>query len=241
MSYVGGELVGLHVHRVADAAPLGSHLLQRVPLGALDRAGREHVQAFLEAWESGRPERALALFPDPADWLDAVADRKTGREDDERLARLCKRYLELGAKSGWRAILAREFGYDSSSIQTIIGRARRRRFLTKVPRGRYGGQLTPKALRLLAPPALQSAWERATDEQRTAALERDRRHARLSAILLKQLQMGAIDSDTYKARSLALEAEIMGWAPHELDLDGGTLAAVEQQLEFVQNWIKEQR
>jgi hypothetical protein len=240
LSYVAGELVGLQVHRTAEAKPLAAHLLQRVPLGALDRAARRCVQRFLEEWERYRPEALHALYPDPADWLDSVADTNTAREDDEKLARFCKRYLELGGREGWRETLAQEGNYAPSSVQTVIARARKRRFLTKVPRGQYGGQLTPKALRLLAPPKMQSAWERATEDQRGAAIVRDVRGEALEADLLAQLQAGKIDDKTYRARSLALGAALMGWAPREMYADDPALAEIECELGPMKVRLEEQ-
>jgi hypothetical protein len=201
LSYVGAELTGLEIKRDTAAEPLGRVALQQVPLGSLDRAARQCVGRFLEEWDrvTGDTTAQMAYlrvaYPDTTDWLDAVADPNTAREDDALLARLCKRYLQLGGESGWRMTLADEFNYAESSIQTIIGRARRRRFLTPVARGQFGGQLTPKALRLLAPTKQQSAWDRATAEQREAAIERDRREAEL----YEQFAAGTIGADAYEA------------------------------------------
>jgi hypothetical protein len=88
-----------------------------------------------------------------------------------------------------------------------------------VPRGQYGGQLTPNALRLLAPPRHQPAWERATAEQRAAAIEREQRRERREAELLEQVRAVTIDQETYAALGLALDAELHDAAlaaPHDL-------------------------
>ena len=238
LSYAGGEITDLEITRNGDAAPLSAQLLQRVPLGALDRAARRCVEDFLEVWE--RPEELQVLYPDPLDWLDAVADTNPGRENDKRLAELCKRYLDLRGESDWRETLGVEFGYQSTSVQTIIGRARKRRFLTKVPRGQNGGQLTPKALRLLAPPSMQSAWDQATDERRAAALQREERRAEREADLLDQLRAGTIDKKTYGTRSLALDAALVGWAPRDLYPDEPNLAEIEREYELIKDDLKEQ-
>ena len=68
--------------------PLTAHrvLLQRVPLGTLDRAARRHVDGFLTEWSKAR-----IFYTDTEDWLDAVADPDENHEDDFDLARLCQR------------------------------------------------------------------------------------------------------------------------------------------------------
>lgn len=50
------------------------------------------------------------------------------------------------------------------------------------------------------PPERLTAWERATDEERAAAIERERRYEELHATLLADYQAGAIDADTYTKR-----------------------------------------
>lgn len=227
-----GELVDLAIHREPGSSRLGAQDLQRVPLGALDRAARHHVNAFLTAWDRCRPADVRRLYPDAADWLEAVADARTAPDADVKLAQMCKRYIELDGQPGWRETLADEFGpYDPSTIPTKISRARARGFLGPVPPRQNGGQLTPKALRLLAPPKLQSAWEQATEEQRQAALLRDDLESRLSAELHRQWEEGQIDKRTFAARTHAITAYVYGWEPRELDLDPTLLADVERELQ----------
>jgi hypothetical protein len=136
-----------------------------------------------------------------------VADPDGRHDDDLRLARLCQRYLALNGKRGWRQTLAREFHYKPSSVQTIIGRARARQFLTPVPRGQWGGQLMPKALKLLGlqggDESKSTAWGRATSEERSAALQRESRVEELDAALAS----GSIDADSYTKRLDAIMEE----------------------------------
>lgn len=201
LSYRAGELAGLEILRSDEADRLAAHLLQRVPLGTLDRAARRHVDGFLTEWSKARN-----FYTDAEDWLDAVADPDENHDDDFDLARLCQRYLELNGDSGWRETLAAEFHYSTSAVQTIIGRARKRRFLTQVPRGQYGGQLTPKSLRILGlldRPKAPTAWERATPEERASALERDRRVEELD----RQLLAGEVTATEYQERTIALYEE----------------------------------
>ena len=218
LEYRGPELAAVRVERTDVAGPLTGQLLQKVPLGALDRAAREHVRGFLEAWDTANPSAALSMFPDPLDWLDDVAGGGTDdHAGDERLARLCQRYLQLQGESDWRETLAQEFHYSRSSVQTIITRARKRRFLTPVARGQQGGQLTPKALRLLAPAQQRSAWDRATVEQQHAALAREALREQITADLLEQFRDGTIDADTFSARRFALVAMLYGQLDPEWD------------------------
>jgi hypothetical protein len=169
LSYIGDELVGLDVRRDRDAELLSAQALQRVPLGALHQAAQRCAREFLEAWDEATPRQALTSFYDPLEWVDALADPPI-RENDTQLAKLCQRYLELNGEPGWRLTLSVEFAKAESSIPTMISRARRRRFLTRVPRGQYGGQLTPKALQLLAPKERRQALaEIASEQQRLPA------------------------------------------------------------------------
>jgi hypothetical protein len=167
LAYVGSELTRMEIEREGDTPLLGARILQQVPLGALDRAARRHVEIGIERLLADPPR---ILGPDlsqiVADWLDPVADPNPAGENDVRLAALCRRYLELDSESGWRETLADEFNYSPSAIPTIVARARKRRFLTKVARGQYGGQLTPKALRLLMAPEQREQVDHAVSEIR---------------------------------------------------------------------------
>jgi hypothetical protein len=145
LTYAGpvGELTSVEIRRDHDAAPLGAHLLQRTPLGALDRFARRWVEDWRDEY--------MALNPGtPVDWLDAVSDTDPARDNDLLLAELCREYLKVCGEPDWRATLAHKFPWSLSSIPTVVSRARKRGFLTKVPHGRAGGQLTAKARRLLA-------------------------------------------------------------------------------------------
>lgn len=238
--YANREIVRFEIRREGSSEPLTAQLLQRIPLGALDRAAKAAVEEFLGENDRLNPQQALVLYPNPLDWLDEIAHPPaTDREHDVMLARLCERYLELNGRPGWREILARQFPYEASSIQTIIGRARRRRFLTPVPRGQFGGQLTPKARRLLAPPKMESAWERATEEMRTAALERERLRDRIANDLLTAYQAGDLDSSAHRFRLLALDAVVMGWTPREIYPDEPDLAEIEAAAEYLRTEYKE--
>ena len=82
-----------------------------------------------------------------------------------------------------------------------------------------GGRLTPKAMRLLAPPERQSAWDKATEEQRAGAMAREALRERAEADLVKQHRDGETDAATYQARLLALDVLVMGWNPEEIHPD----------------------
>lgn len=238
LAYNGRDLAEVTVLRDETAEPLTAALFQRVPLGSLDRAARECVSSFLAAWDEANPSTAAALFPDPLDWLDEVADGETDRESDERLAKLCRRYLELGAQKDWRQTLADEFHYSLPSVQTIIGRARKRRFLTPVARGQHGGQLTPKALQLLAPPQTKTAWDLATEEMRQGAIEREQTRARIHDEQLAQFRDGQMNAATYRARALALDSLLMGGEP-EKDYPDESARELREATRYLRSQYKE--
>jgi hypothetical protein len=103
-------------------------------------------------------------------------------------------------------------GYSRKSISTLIREARRRGLLTPTRIGRPGGQLTMKARALLSgrsPEELANAWERATEDERAGALERERVREEREAVLLADFNAGKIDAATYKARMVALGEELV--------------------------------
>ena len=157
LAFTEGELQGIEVRRDGDdAAPLTAHLLQRVNLGALERAVRQQVNLLQDMVES-----AVGVFDDKvipavkpgasapvAKWLDDARERKLSRE--RTLAKLARRYVQTLGEKGQTAILAEEFHYKCSSVAAMIREARNtHKLLTPTTKGRPGGSLTPKALALL--------------------------------------------------------------------------------------------
>lgn len=211
LTYAGatGELQDLHISRTATAASLTARLLQRVPLGDLERTARQCVSDFLETWESLNPPTDAR--PGPRMYLGAVVEPDSADEAKlQTLAQLSRAYVRLNGAPGWRKALADEFHYSESSIPSKLTQARRFGLLTSLGRGRPGGQLTPKAWDLLAPK--QTAWDRATDAQRDAAIERDEMLRRIGGELLTAYRNGAMDGPTYETRYQALVALAYGYS-----------------------------
>jgi hypothetical protein len=226
----GGDLQGVAVSRSPAASKLTARQLQRVPLGDLDRAARECVRAYVDEWEA--LNLPTALLPGPRSALGAIVEPQD--LDDEtllRLASLARAYVDLNGTPGWRETLAEEFGWSPATIPSKVTQARKRGLLTSAGRGQQGGQLTHKAWRLLGP-LPPSAWDRATDEQRKAALDRNALQARIEAELFEQYRDGQMDEDSFRARYLAVTALLFGSTPVSMypDEDPQALRAASKYL-----------
>jgi transposase len=208
LTFVKGQLLGVEVRRESDEArPLTAHLLQRVPLGALEREALRHVDAFVTEWLRGHGD-ARHIDRDLEQWYDDFDEGSRPRtgaktERDVRLARLAKRYVETLGDPMQTEIIASEFSYSDSSVAAMVREARTRHLLTPTPqKGRPGGRLTPKALAWLGevPPATLTAWERATTEEKASAVEQESRFAELDAALTEK----QITPEEYRERLEAL-------------------------------------
>lgn len=244
LGYLGSSLASINVMRCDDrpeVPALSARLLQRVPLGQLDRFAQQWMREFFELWNDANPPTAAhAIFPDPLDWLDLRSDPDAGSVQDVKLARLAQRYLETLDKPTWRRILANEFGYSESSVQTMIARARKRRLLTPVTRGQSGGQLTPKARRLLAPAKAPSAWDRATPEQQQARIDAEALIAKVHAEIFADYRDGNIDAATYHARFLTMGSLVEGNDPETAWPDEPT-PAIREAVRHLQHTYEELR
>lgn len=165
-----GSLNGLDVRRSDDASDLTAHLLQRVPLGALERAARRHIRTeldpFIEHLHADSPARARLLSVIAA----GRPNRRDRRESAARLAALAVRYVETLGEPDQMAVLAREFSYEASSIPKLVARARNEHhFLTATTRGRPGGSVTSAAYALLASLAIERRLATSSPAEREAA------------------------------------------------------------------------
>ncbi len=211
------ELARVEVDRGDGGKPLSAHLLQRVPLGAIERAARRRADEIMSELISAQPEAVRATaFPGSRDWHDRPPD--AGDDRELRLARLAKRYVETLGQPQQARLLAEwsraepERGhYSESSIPQLIREARKRGLLTATRQGRPGGWLTPSAFRVLgeSPPKRGDAWSRATKEWRAEAVELDRRHRALEAELLEQRRAGTIDAETFARRGMEIDAAML--------------------------------
>jgi hypothetical protein len=210
------ELARVEIERGDGALPLSAHLHQRVPLGALERAARRHADDTMGDMLNVQQEAArTTAFPGVRDWHGRPSDADAERE--LLLARLAKRYVEtLGQRrqarllAEWSRAEPSRGHYSESSIAQLIREARKRGLLTTTRQGRSGGRLTAKARKILGEPEPNrpTAWDRAVDAQRVAAVELDQRRQALEAELLKQRRAGLIDAETFARRGLEIDRAV---------------------------------
>jgi hypothetical protein len=202
-----GALSGLEAKRGDDAAPLSTHLLQRVPLGALERTFTRWLDELDEEWTKGLPPVSRSVV---REWREQLAAGRPERGDasarDTQLAALARCYVETLGEPGQTKALAEIFSYAQSSIATLVREARLRGLLTPTRKGRPSGQLTAKARALLGD-ELKNAWEQATDEERAAVLEREELREARDAELLAEYQAGRIDAETFARRGMEIDKE----------------------------------
>ena len=178
LTFRSGELLGVEAMRQPGAVSLTAHLLQRLPLGGLERVARAWITDFMADWAEAVQSSAAPMNPNLQSWYDQFAEAgRVNREDrserDERIAKLSKRYVETLDFPRQADLLAREFDYSRLSIPKVIAEARRRGFLTPTIKGRPGGQLTAKTLAILnEQPHARTWWDDASHEERQAALDR---------------------------------------------------------------------
>jgi hypothetical protein len=180
-----GDLTAVEIRRSGKAQALSAHRLQRVPLGALERAARRHIRSvlnpFLEHLGPGSPTRQRIQEI-------VRAGRPIQQGDGERqlrLALLALRYVETLGTPTQAETLANEFSYEVSSIPKLIAAARNEyHFLTPTSKGRPGGEVTPRAYSLLIDATIRRNSAALSDEEREA-LEAQRAAARASHERLK--------------------------------------------------------
>jgi hypothetical protein len=216
-------LSGVEVTRTGDAPPLTAHLWQRIPIGALEDAARRWEYEFKVEWAktvaSSSAPTARTLRPEHAERHKRFQKGSEPERQDRSLtlARVAKVYVEtLGESKQVEAMRKAldELGeyYTEKSIPKLIRQAREGDFLTATRRGRPGGQLTNNARAVLGMPTLDdamTAWERATPDQRAAALEREQRREELHAALVADRRAGKIDAETFAQRGLEIDLAIL--------------------------------
>lgn len=170
-----GELTAVEL-RVADAAreKLASPALRKVRLGALELAARKYatsISSALEQAENHERNNWVRIEGDKlvrddthrtwTDYRQKVAPQlelvtiRPGRagHDERKLALIARDYVEAvdGRVPRVTAFLASRYGYSESGMRDLIRSLRKKHgLLTDTKRGIRGGDLTPKANRLLA-------------------------------------------------------------------------------------------
>lgn len=181
-----GQLIGFDIRRTDGAEALSATRLQRVPLGAIERCARDWIAGTADAAER---DSLLGRV-----YADIAAPRASG-ERLVILAKLAAAYVETLDKPNQRTTLAARFLVSTDHLPNMVREARDNGLLLprRPGRGRRVGYLSSRALELLGKPPRLTAWERATDEQRAAALAREARVAELD----HQLYSGEITRDDY--------------------------------------------
>jgi hypothetical protein len=224
----GPHIASLEVRRTADtAAPLNARRLQSVPLGRLERALRDEVNALVAEWNPLNPTNPIFT----EDEWPSVDDSPRKNRDDAKLARLAQRYVEtLGEPQQMERLgeWSREDPsrglYTDASVSQMIRRARQRNLLTKTTKGRAGGELTPKALSLIGIDT-RTAWERAAPKEKLAALRRERLRDQIKSDHEALLSAGEIDRHTYATRRWAAGIILGGMDPEKIDRPDSMLMA----------------
>jgi len=171
-----GELLGIEVGRSGNAADLTAHLLQRVPLGALERKARHHIREILDPFvELLGPESTARR-----QIVDVISKERPRRSDaNERagmLALLAIFYVETLGRRDQTQMLAERFHYNEATIPKLISTARNEYgFLPPTKRGRPGGSVTPKAY------AVAAAYVNTRHLEGLSPDERERHRAEQSA------------------------------------------------------------
>jgi hypothetical protein len=139
-------LSGLPRHPAAAPA-ITSRFLHKLPLGEIERVAKGGFMRVMSALKS-TPELGER-------WGEAFKDvprpGRAGRSDRD-YAELAARYVAtIDDKSPAPvADLAREMSLDEMTVRHLLTAARKRGLLTPAPPGRAGGELTDKAIQLLA-------------------------------------------------------------------------------------------
>lgn len=134
-------------------SPVSGRAIRRIPLGELENSARETIRFELAVRvHSEFPAVAQSIGDDGAALRSSLSDRvRPGRRGrpDKAYASLAAEYVNRLGSGREVAELADAFGYSTSRMRNMLYEARRRGLLTRPPKGKSGGQLTPKALALL--------------------------------------------------------------------------------------------
>jgi hypothetical protein len=185
-----GDLAGLDVRRSGQAAELTATLLQRVPLGALERSARRHIRdtfgPFVEMLGSDSDARRLMV--------DAGRDRpKNAQVRAVKFARLAVWYVETLDRFDQMDILAKEFDWEVGTVPKMIGIARNEyHFLTPTIKGRSGGSVTTEAYRVLTSNIQEQKWATLSETQRGEILAQNAANRQKADRAHEQYQRGEI-------------------------------------------------
>ncbi len=166
-----GELSTLTIARDDTAIPLGAGLLQRVPLGAIERCARDWVTETAEI--ARRDDPALgATFARPVEVESGLSMSR-----QLRLAEVAKAYVDTISDRNQRASLAVKCHASQDHVPNLVREARDAGLLlpARPGHGRRVGYLSNKARELLGEPPLTTWWEQASEGERAWLRERQMR------------------------------------------------------------------
>jgi hypothetical protein len=195
-----GATTGLDIRRTNAAADLTAVLLQRIPLGAIERAARRHVRQTFEPIIGGLGPESHARRR-----LEGILlqERPKRRDDASRavmMARLAVRYVETLGRHDQLDVLGAEFGYGMTTMPKLIAKARNEyHYLTPTVRGRAGGQVTPEAYSVLTRHVVERRWATLTDEERAAELQQRASTRAKAAEVLERYKAGQITHEEWQA------------------------------------------
>jgi len=158
-----GELVAIEVgdsdvisgSASAVPKPISARLLRRVPFGEIESAARLLLKWELAVRHHHEAPEVRAMLGDGGRQLrESLAEaRRPGRRgrNDAPYASLAAEYVKrLASTTTPVKDLALEMHFSDHRIRNMLAEARRRGLLTRPPSGKSGGQLTEKAVALLA-------------------------------------------------------------------------------------------
>ena len=190
-----GELAALAIERHDDAAPLRADRLQHVPLGAIDRCARSWVTETAEVASRG----SLGDPSEPEVEVPLSKDRR------RRLAEVALCYVETLGSQNQRELLAERLLCSKDHAPNLVREARDSGMLLPLRpgRGRQVGYLSDRARLLLGLEPRLTAWERASEEDRSFAVNWVRRLGDVA----RQLAAGEITRDEYDHATEQLHSE----------------------------------
>lgn len=157
-----GDLIGLEVLDRAlvdrgqdrEPRPISARLLREIPFGEIERSARHSLRWELASrFHSDHPAVVASLDAGGHQLRESLAkDPRPGRRGraDAVYASLAAAYVHRLGSGREVAELAEEMNYSASQVRNMLAEARRRGLLTHPAPGKSGGQLTHKALQLLA-------------------------------------------------------------------------------------------
>ena len=191
-----GELAALAIERDDESTPLRADRLQHVPLGAIERCARSWLTEAADVIGRGSLGDA---YDEP------LVDPPLSKDRQRRLAEVALAYVETLGAQNQRELLAERLLCSKDHAPNLVREARDGGMLLPLRpgRGRQVGFLSDKARHILGLEPRHTAWERASEEDRSFAINWVRRLADVA----RQLAAGEITKDEYRHATEQLRSE----------------------------------